>query len=69
MTYTIPFSQLNKTHIPAAGVNGATLSIPDGAMIEVDGSNGIVRLVEPAQPPRRDVAAGASLQEMTEIYK
>lgn len=31
-----------------SGVNGATMSIPDGAMIEVDGSNGIVRLVEAA---------------------
>lgn len=30
------------------GINGATRSIPDGALIEVDGSNGIVRLLESA---------------------
>lgn len=29
-----------------SGVESATLNIPDGVMIEVDGSNGIVRLVE-----------------------
>ena len=29
-----------------SGVDDATISIPDGAMIEVDGSNGIVRFVE-----------------------
>lgn len=31
-----------------SGVESAVENIPDGAMIEVDGSNGIVRLVEPA---------------------
>jgi phosphoenolpyruvate synthase/pyruvate phosphate dikinase len=31
-----------------SGVNGAIMSIPDGALIEVDGSNGIVRMVEAA---------------------
>lgn len=31
-----------------SGVNGAIMSIPDGALIEVDGSNGIVRMVETA---------------------
>jgi len=31
-----------------SGINGATRSIPDGALVEVDGSNGIVRLLEPA---------------------
>jgi len=31
-----------------SGIENATENIPDGAMIEVDGSNGIVRLVEAA---------------------
>ena len=29
-----------------SGVNGATISIPDGSMIEVEGTNGVVRLLE-----------------------
>ncbi len=32
-----------------SGIENATINIPDGAMIEVDGSNGIVRLVETAE--------------------
>jgi len=31
-----------------SGVDGATMAITDGQMIEVDGSNGIVRLLEAA---------------------
>lgn len=31
-----------------SGIENATENIPDGALIEVDGSNGIVRLMEPA---------------------
>ena len=31
-----------------SGVEHAVMNIPDGAMIEVDGSNGIVRLAEAA---------------------
>lgn len=29
-----------------SGLENATMNIPDGAMIEVDGSNGIVRVLE-----------------------
>ncbi|MCP4360054.1 MAG: hypothetical protein GY796_18775 [Chloroflexi bacterium] len=29
-----------------SGINGATISIPDGVMIDVDGSNSIVRIIE-----------------------
>ena len=31
-----------------SGINGATMSIPDGALIEVDGTNGIVKILERA---------------------
>ena len=36
--------------VTAAGASSASDRIPDGSTIEVDGSTGIVRLLQPAQP-------------------